>query len=113
MKRKLVQMSAFYRNDRYDGVGLTLTSDFGDLDHVLFHITTSYDLMYREAIQKGDLRRLIRDLFKQLDAIGIEPKTKKPDNIDLVIVFGNVYLLEKYKFLRGDEYNGLQLAYME
>ena len=106
-------MSAFYKNNLPTGIGLSLTSDFGDLDHVLLHITSSYDLMYREAISRGNLKQLVRDLFKQLDLIGIMPKTKQPENMDIVIVFGNIYLLEKYRFLKSDEYNGLQLAYMD
>lgn len=113
MKRKLVQMSAFYKNNMPNGIGLTLESNFGDLDHILFHITTSYDLMYREAVQTSTLKKLVDDLFMQLNAVGHMPKTSKPENVDLVIVFGNVYLLERYKFLESDEYNGLQLAYMD
>lgn len=111
--KKLVQMSAFYKNDKPNGVGLTLTEEFANLDHILFHITTSYDLMYREAVQTSNLKRLVADLFDQLDAIGAKPKDHHIDDVDLVLVVGNVYLLERYKFLKGDEYNGLQLAYMD
>jgi hypothetical protein len=35
MSRRLMQISAFYKNDRPDGIGITIDSSFGNLDDLL------------------------------------------------------------------------------
>jgi hypothetical protein len=46
---RLVQVSAFYRNDMPDGVGVSLFEDFDDpyLDDVFNGIKSNYDKMWR------------------------------------------------------------------
>ena len=109
---KLIQLSAFFRNDKPDGVGVTLTEEFGDLDDVLSTIKTNWDAMWRLAVQESNTRELIDDLFRQLDVI-----TKfKEDGLgptEITILIGNLYLLERIGELTGDEFNGLLLVYQK
>ncbi len=107
--RKLIQISTFYRNDKPNGVGVTLPRELGDLDKVLNDLTTNYDLMWRQSVYESDTAQLVMDLIQQLEAIGMT----KDFTIHLgLLAVGNVYLLEKVGHLKPDEFNGLQLVYM-
>lgn len=113
MRRRLVSLSAFWRNNHRQGVGITLTEDFGDLDEVLQIITSNYELMYREAVRESEVAELVSDLFAQLEAIGLADKSKPMPIHNVLLAIGNIWLLEKYAFLRSDEFNGLLLGYAE
>jgi hypothetical protein len=111
--KRLVQVSAFYRNDEPDGVGVSLFEDFDDpyLDEVFNGIKSNYDKMWRVAVFESDTRKLIDELKGQLESIG--SANKEVSVAKAAIVIGNVYMLEKLGELVPDEYNGLWLAYME
>jgi hypothetical protein len=106
---QLIQISAFWRNDKEDGIGVTLTQDLGDLDQVVAILKVSYDAMWRDAVYQSTTVPLVDDLVSQLRTIGRSKPHVKLETSFLVI--GNVYLLEKTGFLKPDEFNGLQLLY--
>lgn len=68
--RKLIQLCAFYRNDQPDGVGITLTEGFGDLDRILATLTESWDDMWRRAVRYESTDSLVRSMCEHLDEIG-------------------------------------------
>jgi hypothetical protein len=108
---KLIQISAFYKNDHPNGIGITLTEEFGDLDQFLEIIQTSYKAMWQESEQNSELPTLILELRGQLISLGL-----KKGDIGIhagSIVIGNVWLLESHGQMITDEFNGLQLAYVE
>lgn len=108
--RKLIQLSAFFRNDKPNGIGVTLTEDIGDLDYILRIITDNYDVMYREAVLHSTVHELVDDLLQQLLIVGVKKERSDPE---LFLAIGNIYLLSKYGFLRTDDFNGLMLTYVE
>jgi hypothetical protein len=69
--------------------------------------------MYREAVQHSELQQLVKDLYGQLDVFGKQKNTKELPLRDLLIAMGNVMLLEKYSFIKGDEFNGMQYCYVD
>jgi hypothetical protein len=108
--RKLIQISAFFRNDKSNGIGLTLPRELGDLDKVLLELITSYDLMWRQSVYESETAQLVTELVQQLEAIG----STKDFTLHLgLLAVGNVYLLEKVGHLKSDEFNGLQLVYVD
>jgi hypothetical protein len=104
-------LSLLYKNDKAGGTGITLTDDIGDLDMILNDMTTNWELMYRAAVQTSTLSILVADFFQQLDTIA--QKMKQVGLRDSLFVIGNVCLLSRYGFIKEDEYNGLQLAYLD
>ena len=108
--RKLIQISAFYRNDKPNGVGVTLPRELGDLDKVLADLTTSYNLMWRQSVYESETAQLVTELVQQLEAIG----TTKDFTFRLgLLAVANIWLLEKIGHLKSDEFNGLQLIYAD
>jgi hypothetical protein len=110
---KLQAISVFYRNDQPNGIGLTLTDAFGPLERVIDTLADHYELMYREAVQRSELRQLIKDLFGQLDHFSSPENKNRLKLKDILLVIGNVILLEKYGFIKADEFNGMQYCYTE
>lgn len=109
--KRLIQISVFFRNDKEGGIGLTLTEACGDLDFIMETIQTAYNVMWQEAYKTGSIPQLIRDLRVQLGIIGY--MKEKLCLAQASIVIGNVFLLEHHGYMISDEYNGLQLAYIE
>jgi hypothetical protein len=109
MPRRLIGISAFYKNDRPGGIGISIDESFGNLDDMLVILQASYNAMWAECQENGSLPDLINDLRAQLVEIGL----KKPDyTLDTVaIVIGNVWCLENRGHMISDEFNGLQLVY--
>jgi hypothetical protein len=53
--KKLLQISAFYKNDVEEGLGITLTEDFCGLGEFMQIITLHYDLMWTMSQKANDL----------------------------------------------------------
>lgn len=111
--KHLHQVSVFYKNDQPNGIGFTLTDAFGPLENVIDTLEQHYEQMYREAVQQSELQALIKDLFDQLDYFSRPEQKKNLQLKDMLIVIGNVMLLQKYGFIKPDEFNGMQYAYVE
>jgi hypothetical protein len=106
--KTLLQISAFYQNDKPNGIGVTLTDEL-PLDTIFHEITHNYDAMWRQSVFESETSQLTKDLFAQLEFIG---RNKKPLGMEMALMtIGNIYLLEKVGALVDDEYNGLQLIY--
>lgn len=108
--RKLIQLSAFWKNDQPGGIALTLTQEFGDLDFAFNTIRTNYEEMYAHAVLTRSVEVLIQDMLSQLELFA----ARKVENMDMEAAFltiGNVYLLEKLRRIPTDEFNGLMFAY--
>jgi hypothetical protein len=104
-KKRIWQISVFYKNKLPGGVGLTLREPL-DLDHMMKTITTANDAMWAEAVESNTLRTLIRDMHAQLAGIGQEPQRSLTHAL---LALGNVYLLEKHGRMEIDEGNGLSI----
>ena len=111
-KRTLFQISVFWRNDQPDGIGVTLTHDFGDLDLIFNTISEQWDEMYREAVYHDSTETLVRDLFVQLEQLR-HVHRGAIDFQSVGILIGNIYLLEKLGRLPKNDFNGVLLAYVE
>lgn len=108
--RKLVQLSAFYKNDQSNGVRLTLTEEFGDLDLLFSSIRDSWDGMWLRAVRLENTESLVRSLREHLDEVGHSSEPIRT-LITAYRVIGDIYLLERVGELKSDEYNGLLFAY--
>jgi len=106
---KLLAISAFYRNNEPQGIGITITHEVGNLDQVFRLLKDSYDAMWEESEADDETDTLTADLFAQLQAIGQSKPCSDPRKMLLVI--GNVYLLERVGALITDEFNGMQFLY--
>jgi hypothetical protein len=108
--KTLLQISAFWKNNLPNGIGLTLTDEL-PLDTILLELKTNYDAMWRQSVFESETAQLTRDLFSQLEFIG---RNKKPLGFEMALMsIGNIYLLSKVGALVDDEYNGLQLIYLK
>jgi hypothetical protein len=108
--KRLVQVSAFWKNDQPNGIGITIDESFGNLDDLLTILQASYNAMYEECRLQGSLPDLINDLRSQLTEIGLNKPIE--DSLDTVcIIIGNIWTLESRGLMVTDEFNGLFLAY--
>jgi hypothetical protein len=104
---RILQISVFYKNDDPNGFGFSLGEEFGDLDFIYQTTVTQYEIEYREAVHQSSVNALTQDMFRQLDTIG---QTKVSSLEAVLIALGNVYILERYQFLKSDDFNGLLIA---
>jgi hypothetical protein len=51
--KQLIAISAFYKNDHRDGIGITIDKNFGNLDDMLFILQSSYNAMWLECRENG------------------------------------------------------------
>jgi hypothetical protein len=109
--RKLIQLSAFWRNNHQRGIGITLIEQRGDLDDVLETLTNRYDVMYEEAVRESRVAQLLTDIYRQLELLGWMDKSKTIPRANLLLAIGGIWLLERYGFLEPDEFNGLTLEF--
>lgn len=106
----LVSVSAYFRNDKTGGVGVTITQEAfapGRLEPSIQELFESWSAMWDEAKENDGVDALVQDLFSQLNAIGRKPVAERTDH-DLLLSLGNVYLLEREGYIRSDEFNGIQ-----
>jgi hypothetical protein len=111
--RKLILLSAYYRNDIPQGLGVTLTDLEGDLDDAFSVLKESYDAMWKEAVRDSNSGQLVVDLYEQLNDL-IQIRHRRPLRLkEALLAIGNIYLLEKICELKPDEFNGLMYGYAE
>ena len=104
-----------YRNDQPDGIGVSISADLfqpGKLEEIINQLFKDSDAdwvnhSYEENLDHyfGQLRALVKD----------KDKKKKPikEIGDAVLVISCVYSLEQHGPLQSDEFNGIQLIYVE
>ena len=103
---RLFQISAFYQNDKRDGIGVTITEEAFDvpLTEIMDDIMESYWRMWLEAEKKEETEELVTDLLAQLNHVS--ENRQKLEMIDAAWVIGNIWLLERVGAIESDEYNG-------
>jgi hypothetical protein len=115
MEKQLLSVSAFYRNDQPDGIGVSISAELfqpGKLEEIINQLFKDSDAdwinhSYEENLDHyfGQLRALVKD----------KGKMKKPikEIGDAVLVISCVYSLEQHGPLQSDEFNGIQLIYVQ
>ena len=106
---RLVQLSALWRSDHQNGIGVTLTREFGDLDDLIATLTDDYDRIYQDAVRESRAAQLLTDVYAELATIGFADKTRPLPKSNLLSAVGKIWLLERQGFLQPDEHNGLHL----
>lgn len=106
MSINLFQISAFYQNDKPDGIGVTITEEaFAvPLTETMADIMESYWKMWLEAEEEGKTEELVSDLLAQLSHAS--ENQQKLEISDTAWVIGNIWLLERVGAIKADEYNG-------
>ena len=102
----LMAMSAFYKNDGMDGIGLTITNenmDVGGFSSIIENLVNKATWTEKEC----------RDQLEHTIKVFIGWGRKYPDDLEQltlfnIIVFGNIRWLEKNGHLVADDYNGMQ-----
>lgn len=107
----LMSISVFWHNDLPTGLGFTLTDDVGDLNTILNDLQTSWSAMWHQAQLTNSLPALIDDLRTQLTSISSSKGCLGLE--ECLIALGNVWVLESHGQMITDEFNGLQLAYID
>ena len=98
---KLETVAFFWRNDQPDGIGAKV-GGFEGLEKSLLGVCTNYIKMYEA---EPDKTVLVRDLLAQLAEFGADKKKFNTPR-QIIIAFGNVWLLETIGAIRPDEFNG-------
>ena len=106
----LFQISAFWRNDQPDGIGVTITDEAFTvpLTEIMDEIMENYWQMWVEAENEGTTDELVSDLVAQLT--DVSRRRESLDISDAVWVIGNIWLLERVGYIKADEYNGCVFA---
>lgn len=102
----LFQISAFWRNDQPDGIGVTITEEVFTvpLTDVMDEIMEIYWKMWTEAEEQGQTEELVSELLGQLNHAS--ENRQKLEISDTAWVIGNIWLLERVDAIKADEYNG-------
>ena len=95
----LFQISAFYQNDKRDGIGVTITDEalIVPLTDIMDEIIENYWKMWVEAQDQGKTEQLVSDLIAQLTYAS---RRRKSLGIrDAAWVIGNIWLLERVGYI--------------
>ena len=114
IKRKLVRISAFYRSDLLDGLGIiyVVNAHFSP-DKVIGDLMKTYEEDWKSA-KKENRKKIVEHYFGQLNhfsKLRAEGKDKDRTPEESIICIINIWFLEKYKFLKSDEFNGCVFLY--
>ncbi len=105
---KLITISAFYKNDKPEGLGLLKTDKDVDLDNAFDVFVKSYDKAWAAA-DEAEQKDLIIHYFEQLDEFALMKNDLTQG--DGWMAIANIWFLEKHSYLKPDEFNGCQFFY--
>lgn len=111
---KLLHVSAHYKADQPDGLnGSTASLDGNDLGAMFQDLRTSWDQLWREAVEGHTTDDLVRALEQQLTEIAMRRQQGSSSEEELLIAIANIDLLERVGRLKGDEFNGIMLMHAD
>jgi hypothetical protein len=103
--KRLIQISAFWKNDKPGGLGVSYTENVDVLFEIMRAQVAAYNTFDRPTI--------IADLQSQMEEYRQERLNGRtiPDDM-LVILVANIMFLEEVGALAADEFNGMMYAYL-
>lgn len=107
--KPLLRASALYKNDTQNGIGIILINTTGDLEEILITGIENYEKAWDEA--DDDMRKkYVSGYFQQLDYFS-QFRMEDRDYEQNITCFWNIFFLEKYGFLKADNFNGCAFLY--
>ncbi|MBF0231348.1 MAG: hypothetical protein HQK63_17440 [Desulfamplus sp.] len=112
-KKKLLQVSAFYKNNQQNGLGFII---FNDEDSTFNEQIIELEDKYEEAwasSDKNEQKEIIKTYFAQLEYFS-QLKSRGIYEISFpskMICLVNLSFLERHGYLKSDEYNGVAFFY--
>jgi len=113
MKKKLLSLSAYYKNNKKRGLGFTVMAKNSSLNDQIEEWIKNYEGDWKTS-NKEEQKKIVKTYFEQLEhfaklrGTGREHKMKPQDQMLCII---NIWFLENYGFLKSDEYNGCKFVY--
>ena len=108
-KSHLIKISAFYKNDTPNGIGVLFPDVNTELENNLTDSMKRYEDAWESA--NDDLRKeYVQGYFNQLEHFSQFRSQGRSIQENLMCVI-NIWFLEKYGFLQTDNYNGCQFIY--
>lgn len=105
----LLRVEAFYKNDTPNGLGVVIENTSLDLEENIYNYLVSYEQAWNDA-DNTQREMFIKTYFDQLNYIAnIKPEDRDSEHVFLCVI--NIMFLEKYGFLKPDNFNGCQLVY--
>ncbi len=108
-EESLLRVSAFYKNDTPNGIGIVIENTNLDLEEYIYKYLINYEQAWEDA---DDAQRdiFIKAYFDQLNYIAkVRSEDRDPEHKFLCVI--NIMFLEKYGFLKADNFNGCELVY--
>ena len=101
----LLSIAGFWKNDQPDGVGVQILCEAFSvpLEVIWREIMESWQKMWDE---EDDKDQLVLHMTNQIRVAGSHGVSLE----ESLIVLGNIWLLERYGYIKADEFNGMQFA---
>ena len=113
MKKKLLRVSAYYKNNQTLGLGITIGNAESTLNEMVEKLINSYEADWNSS-NKTERKKTVKHYFGQLKhyaKLRAEGKGEKITQEESIICIINIWFLENYGFLKSDEYNGCVFFY--
>lgn len=110
-KKILFCVAGFYRNDIPGGIGIVFKLLNDDLRKGFSSTTNIYEKTWAKSNSKQK-EALVKLYFDQLQEYGTFDESSKTASLDFLMVV-NIWFLERYGYLKSDEYNGCILSYTD
>ena len=113
INKNLVKVSAFYRSNVSDGLGISFMNINNNLDVIINDFIKSYVDDWNSANEK-ERKKIVEVYFNQLNhfaKLRAEDREGERSDEESLICVMNIWFLENYGFLESDEYNGCVFLY--
>jgi hypothetical protein len=107
--KRLLKVSAFYKNDGPNGIGLIIDGGDYDLEGIMCEYAEGYEEAWRVA-SEFDREKYVAGYADQLKYFGKLRAKDRSEEQNFTCLM-NIWFLEKYGFLTSDDHNGCQFVY--
>jgi hypothetical protein len=111
--KNLVKVSAFYRSNLIDGLGISIMNINNNLEDIINAFIKSYEDDWNSA-DENERKEIVEFYINQLDhyaKLRAEGREGERNDQESLICIMNIWFLENYGFLGSDEYNGCVFLY--
>jgi hypothetical protein len=108
-KEHLLKVSAFYKNNTPDGIGMIIENTNFDLGKRISDFANSYEKAW-ESADEEEREKFVDGYFDQLNHFAKFRAQDRTQGENFICVI-NIWFLEKYGFLKSDNFNGCTFLY--
>ncbi len=109
IEKKLLKVSALYKNDTNNGLGIIIVNTNGDLEDAVVEGIEIYEKAWEDA-DENMRKEFVTGYFAQLNHYSQCPAENRSQEENFTCLW-NIYFLEKYGFLETDNFNGFIFLY--